>query len=230
MSYGASITSGTGGVWLRSLYAEDLGFAQIVATEIPGTDPASWSLTAYAVCATTIPGAFAATAAGPLDSANAKSATVTCPAGTRVTGAGGEGASVDAAGDEWYWAPQAIRPDAALTSVTVDARDAPGKAGDPAWQPRAWAVCAPPPRGLQRVAATAESTPDGELAAVSARCPAGKHVVGVGGEVIGGQDQVGLEDLHPDAALTRAAVVGTRREDSSLLGWSARAYAICVDR
>lgn len=108
------------------------------------------------------------------DSSN-KSATATCPAGKRVLGAGGQ---IEFGGDQVLL--DDIRPDPSLTSVTVHALEY--EAGTSAnWGVYAWARCAAPPPGLERVSATSPLNSGNKSVSVS--CPAGKRVLGAGGDI-----------------------------------------------
>ena len=75
------------------------------------------------------------------------------------------------------------------------------------WGVTAYAVCAVAPIGLQRVTATSVAGSD-EFARTSVSCPAGKHLVGTGGEVVGGLGQVMLDEVSADPGLTRTQVTG----------------------
>lgn len=50
----------------------------------------NWSVAAYAICADPLPGLVRVTTSSAYDSVATKDATATCPAGTRLTGTGGE--------------------------------------------------------------------------------------------------------------------------------------------
>ena len=152
---------------------------------------------------------------------------MTCPAGKRVIGAGGA-----ITGNDLLQYPQgvvleAVEPNATLTTVTATAHEDEIGRGS-TWQVDAYAVCAAPAPGLQRVAATSVSSD--EISQASASCPAGKHLTGTGGKTIGGAGEVLLHDLRADAALTKTMVLGVA--DSTGLGsdWQVTAYAICVNR
>ena len=87
---------------------------------------------------------------------------------------------------------------------------------------------------LQRVAAnSAHDTLDGKT--VVAKCPTNKRLVGTGAEITGGDGQVVIDDLTPNAALTQ--VMATGHEDhgpgnTTAAGvdkaWHITAYAICA--
>ena len=65
---------------------------------------------------------------------------------------------------------------------------------------------------------------------VSAPCPAGKHLVGSGGEIVGGNGQVGFDDLRADAALTKTMITATEDEVGLGSDWRAVAYAVGINR
>ena len=137
------------------------------------------------------------TAAGALDSAASKSATAVCPAGKQVTGAAGF-KTHGAFGEVRLLA---ARPAADLKSVVSSFReDENGFAGS--WQPTAHALCVSPLTGMQRVAATSASTSAAK--SVTATCPTGKRLVGLGGETAGGSGQVMIDVIRPDPGLTAA--------------------------
>lgn len=92
VGFGGRINGGGGQVHLNSLLRDfngDLNLTLIAAQEDASGFAGAWDVTAYAVCATTPANLTTALAATPASSVN-KSATVTCPAGTRVHGAGGQ--------------------------------------------------------------------------------------------------------------------------------------------
>ena len=150
----------------------------------------------------------------------AKTATATCPAGKRLTGAGFDVSPPDGRVLIHY-----VRPDPTLTSVSVRAdEDEAGTAA--AWALTAYALCAPAPAGLQRVAATSASTSAGK--AITATCPAGKRVLGTGGELAGAPRQLMLNRLLPNADLTSVNVRAFEDQTGTTLSWTVTAYAICA--
>ncbi|HEX8103615.1 MAG TPA: hypothetical protein VF533_13450 [Solirubrobacteraceae bacterium] len=148
-----------------------------------------------------------------------KTATATCPAGKRVTGAG-----VDLSTRDGRVLIDYIRPDATLTSVTVSAHEDEALYA-PGWTLTAYAVCAPAPAGLQRVAATSASSSAAK--GVTATCPAGKRVLGTGGELAGAPQQLHLHGLVPSPDLTKVTVDAFEDETGTAKSWSVTAYAIC---
>jgi hypothetical protein len=84
--------------------------------------------------------------------------------------------------------------------------------------------------GLVRTDATTVSD-SSTSKTVAASCPAGKRVLGGGGDVTGGGGQVGLEQLQPDQTATDDRfVVGASEDETGLAGdWQLTAYALCAD-
>jgi hypothetical protein len=226
---GGEITGGLGQVALKWLspFAQPgqpppEGMQALSAEDDDGTD-ANWSMRAYAICATLLPGLQLVEVVSPSDNSAPKSVTASCPAGKRVVGAGGR---IDGA----LGAEVAMQfvPNAALTSVTASGvEDEDGTTVD--WSVTAKAVCATAPPGLQRVSATSELHSDGEVKAVSASCPAGKNVLGTGVEIPGGAGQVVLDDVFPNATLTRVLATGVEDQNGYEGDWSVTAYAICAN-
>jgi hypothetical protein len=188
-------------------------------------------VSAYSICATPLPGLALVSAASASDSSD-KSVIANCPSGTKVVGLGG---NVDNGFTVVFSGPVAfgevvmdgLTPNAALTSVTVRAfEDDDGFADN--WTLTAYAICANPPPGLQLVTATSLLESD-ELARATANCPAGKNLLGTGGELAGGQGEVVIDDLRPNAALTSATVTGLEDENGYSSNWQAKAFAICAN-
>ena len=78
---------------------------------------------------------------GTLDSVSPKSNQVSCPEGTQVVGSGGRIAVIPGFGDENYVHLTGVSVDATLTTVTVEAAEAPGGFGG-AWRAIPVAICA----------------------------------------------------------------------------------------
>ncbi|HEX8102612.1 MAG TPA: hypothetical protein VF533_08375 [Solirubrobacteraceae bacterium] len=223
--FGGEVTGGFEQVRLALLVGQaDRRTVFEALAEADETGPGGpWSVTAYAICVTAVAGSEVVRAAGPDGSSAARSAVAACPPGKRVLGAAGR-----VAGAANQLVLTGLRPDSALSSVTATAHeDETGTAE--AWHVDVIAVCAPPPPGLQRVAATTYSGSE-EFARASATCPTGEHLIGTGARIGGGAGQVGIDDLRPDAALTRTTVTATEDETGSNADWSATAYAICIAR
>lgn len=224
--FGGNLTGAMGKAWLRWLRTnDDVAGAEVLAATTYGNG--SWTLTTHAVCRTRGTGTTVVSAVAPLDATASKTVTVTCPNGTRVVGAGGQGEDTGGTGENQVITLQAVRPDSGLRSVTVTAQRS-AFPGPFAWQPRAWAICAPAPAGLERVAARAEASDD-DAAYAMATCPPGKHLTGLGGEIVNGGEGVGFDDLAPDAALTHVSALAASGT-STPTNWWVTAYGICVNR
>jgi hypothetical protein len=109
------------------------------------------------------------------------------------------------------------------TAIAVEDQD--GLASN--WFLRAYAVCAEPLPGLEIVRVTGpENSRNKHLTAV---CPAGKRVLGGGGEVLGQESRVALNDVVPDPELTKLRVRGLEDQNAPAGDWALRAYAVCAD-
>ena len=60
--------------------------------------------------------------------------------------------------------------------------------------------------------------------------PAGKHLIGTGGEVVGRSGEVFLDDLRADVALKKTTVTGFEDQTGFDPDWRVVAYAICINR
>ena len=145
--------------------------------------------------------------------------TATCPSGKQVVGTGGEiiGGNGQAALDD-------VRPNAELTSVFVHGlEDENGTTAS--WSVTAYAVCAAPVSGLERVAAeTAESSAD---KVATATCPGGKLALGGGGELSLGAGRI-MRTLTASADLESVSASGREDQDGTSSTWVVRAFAICA--
>jgi hypothetical protein len=217
---GAELLGGESQVALNDVRPNgELTSVTAVALEDQTGYAGSWSLRAYALCATPPPGLKRIPATSPTNSSN-KTVTATCPAGKRLLGAG---ADISGGGSEVV--VQDIRVDS-LTGVTAQGvEDQDGTASD--WLVHAYAICSNPVHLLDRVVAT---SPSNSLKAkgVTATCPAGKRVVGAGGEVGGIEGQVALNDLRPSDPLDGVTAHAAEDEDGTASNWLVRAFAICA--
>jgi hypothetical protein len=216
---GGDITGGAGQVVLDEITPATVG-SFFTAFEDETGFAGNWFLRAYAICATPLPGVQRVFVSSPTDSSD-KSVTATCPAGRRLVGAGGE-----LAGNTGQVVLEDIVPNPGLTSVRVTGvEDETGT--DETWAVFARAICANAPPGLELVTAAGE--PDSDLAGVTAACPAGKNLLGIGAEIEGGDGQVVLDDVRPNALLTTNTVTAFEDETGFGLAWFPRAYAICAN-
>jgi hypothetical protein len=151
-----------------------------------------------------------------------KSLTVNCPAGQRALS---PGAFLQVGNFDQVFIDD-IRPDAGLTSVTVNAlEDETGVEEN--WTLSVGALCATPPPGLERVAATSPLNSSNK--SVTATCPAGKRVLGAGADINSFNGQVVLDDLRPNAALTSVTANALEDETGNSINWSVTAYAVCAN-
>ena len=91
------------------------------------------------------------------------------------------------------------------------------------WSVDASVICVDPLAGEQRV--TVDSADNSTASrAVTATCPAGKRLHGVGGKIVGGEGQVRLTEMRPTSSTT-ATVRATEDENGFSGNWKVRAYA-----
>jgi hypothetical protein len=221
---GAEITGGLGEVMIDDLTPFS---TEVLALGVEDGDgsAANWSLSIHAICATPLPG-LEVVSSSSVPSSTGKTATATCPVGKRLVGPGAE---IDAGAGAGEVLLDDIRPTPGLTSVTVRAfEDETGLATD--WTLTAHAVCADPPAGLELVTVAAD--PDSDPLSVTATCPAGKNLLGLGGEIDTGSSlsvgQVVMDDVRPSALLTSVTVTGIEDQTGFESDWAPRAHAICA--
>lgn len=137
--------------------------------------------------------------------------TATCPPGKQLLG--GSGAIVGGSGQVYL---DGIKPDAALTSVTVEAvEDGDGFTGS--WRLRAFAICADPVAGLQRVVAQSFNSDSSRTEQVIATCPVGTRLVSACADILNGSTVVAQVEVQ---ATESAPVNGSN--------WAVRTHAICA--
>ena len=149
-------------------------------------------------------------------------ATATCPPGKRVLGGTGYLEANTSGGQVTF---RNIRPNPELTAVHVQGLEDENGAASTVFT-HAHAFCATPPPGLERVVVASASTSANK--SVTAPCPAGKALLGAGGEIAGGAGQVAVDDIKPGFALSGVTVGGDEDENGFAGSWSVTAYAICA--
>jgi hypothetical protein len=197
-------------------------------TEVEGVDPlpvygTSWGMRLYVICAAPLLGqrpVYHIPDIATDDSSAVKSATVRCPAGTSVYGVGGG----------FHWADRLLvdenwTPNATLTAATVTAQEDEIGTTD-GWRAWAEALCAQPVPGLQRVAATSVGG-SASVKEVIATCPAGKRVLGMGGDIRRAHGEVLMTALVPNHDLTGVRVTAREDDTGTDASWYAVAYAVC---
>ena len=219
---GGSVLEGFGQVIFDDLTAAaNLGSVTVKGVEDETGAPSLWKAQAVAICAAPPAGLARVSATSALNSSN-KSVTATCPAGKRVLGTG---AGINAGNGQV--GIDDMRPNPGLTAVTVQAlEDQTGQAGP--WNVTAYAICANPLAGLERVSATS-SLDSGPNRSATATCSPGKTLIGTGSDINAGTGQVQQIEVFPDQNLTHVDVIAIE-DDTGFSGpWSVTAYAICAD-
>lgn len=185
-----------------------------------GAYASSWRVHAYGICGQAPAGLGYISFQTVSDSNGYKIATASCPAGKRLISVGAR--TTNGGGNVVI---DDLRPNATLTSATVTGyEDEAGYAGN--WSLWAYGVCANPLPGLQLVTVT--SAVNSIDKAISAPCPAGKRLHGVGAETNGGVGQAIHAGVYPDAALTTAVDVSVEDPTGIAGNWYTRSYAICA--
>lgn len=83
--------------------------------------------------------------------------------------------------------------------------------------------------GLERVLSPESVNNSTSPKTAVATCPAGKRVIGTGARISGGQGQVAIDDLTPNANLTAVRVTGYEDDDGFSGNWTVLAIAICAN-
>jgi len=216
---GGSISGGAGQIGMITLGSSVLSF------EDQDGFSGNWSQTAWIICANPLPGLETVFAKSGVSSAFSKAATASCPPGKRVISAGvlHDGA-VEHAGE---YVLDDLRMNSTLTSVTaISHEDQDGTLSN--WAVSAQAVCAFPPAGLEFVKSVSAKDSASAKNAV-AGCPAGKRVLGAGGEIHGAVGQVRFTSLFPLSFFGDGAFVSAAEDqDGTAAAWEIRAYAVCA--
>jgi hypothetical protein len=227
LGVGGHVTGGANQVILDAL-SPSLDGVEVHASERQGGTSGDWTVRALAICADEPVGAEVRSTTFPFpdgDSSSPKTVSTAaagpCTNEHRLTGAGAE--ILDLEGQVVL---DRILPSPDLESSSARAvEDQDGTDAD--WRIRAHAICsATTLPGLERVVRTGPSNSRDKHA--TARCPEGKRVVGTGGEIVGGQGQVGFTYVLPEADLTRVHVRGAEDRDGFGGDWSVRAIAVCA--
>ncbi|GGL98845.1 MULTISPECIES: hypothetical protein [Micromonospora] len=220
---GAVLTgSGLGQVGLDiMLPLADANLYSVTGREDPNGVAGNWAVTTSAICAPAPTGLEVVTGHSATDSVNPKFREVSCPIGKRAIGGGGAALALGSGASDVLLEDVRIH----LNSVTVAGVEAGGDfAGN--WSLDIAVICADPLPGEQRLSTDSAF---GSLASqsVTATCPAGTRVHGVGGEVVGGDGQVRLTELRPTSSTT--VTVRAAEDENGFSGsWKVRAYAVCA--
>ena len=180
----------------------------------------SWFLVVYAICGAAPPGLQYISATSTSGFATTRSATVSCPSGKRVIGAGGQisPAFGTVILDE-------VAPSTGLTSVRVAAYGGAAPSSLP-WRVEAFAVCANPISGL--TLASALSPSDSLDKSVTVFCPTGTRIHGLGHDLNGAVGRAGATAVFPSQPLTSATLYASEYLPGFRESWHSRVYAICA--
>ena len=223
LSAGADVTPGGGQVVIDALTpAGDLRSVKARAHEDDTGTADSWFVAAYATCAYPPPGLERVMAATPSNSSS-KGIVAKCPAGKKLFGVGAEFDVTT--GDVLI---DNLTPNAELTSVTAHAvEDEDGTAAN--WSLRAYAICATPIVGMERVKAVGVAGP-GVSQVMNVQCPNGKGLLGGGGETVGAKNQIVLDAVFPDPPVETAGFAAWEDETGTAKPWYLTVYGICAPR
>ncbi len=175
-----------------------------------------------------VPSMSFVTASTPSDVRLGREQTVRCPSGQRVLGGGAytsgelgethvERLSPETAadGDSFTaWGSVVMRPDGTVFRGS--------------WFMVVYAICGSGPAGLEYVTAFS-STGTRVTQTTTARCPAGKRVIGAGGMVDFAFGHVHIDEITPSADLGSVRVSAYRGAVAPPFPWRVRAFAICAD-
>ncbi len=176
-----------------------------------------WQVDTFAVCANPLPGLHQVDAVSTESSNSRRQVVAQCPAGQQVVGAGAE---TDSGGEV---AITSIAP--SLTGVLAAGQEL-GNGTANTWTITAHAMCADPVPGLELRTFTGDSLSDNHGVVMS--CPAGKKVLGMGGETLNGAGRVVLDDLTPSTTLSSVSVGAREIQGGTAASWSVKAFALCA--
>jgi hypothetical protein len=219
---GGEITGALGEVAIRNVDFHNGGDRVTVkaAENAPGT-PASWGLSAQAICSPFFGLRSSNRAQSSENSTAVKSATASCAPDYRVLGVGG--AVSEANGNVVL---DALIPSPDLTSATAVGVERPGGyAGN--WLVRVDVVCSEPPPGLERVSAFSGLDSSGK--SVAATCPGQKNLLGLGADLSGANGEASINRYMADSTLHAANVRANEDADGYSGAWGLTAFAVCAD-
>ncbi|MEH1098762.1 hypothetical protein [Micromonospora sp. CPCC 205561] len=179
----------------------------------------NWAVTASALCATPPPGLVTVSGSSAPSFGTSNWFEKSCPAGKHAIGVGG--AVVGASNSEVVLEDLRIHQNSV---VVAGAEDGTGFAGS--WWLDATAICADPLPGEQRVIDDSVFS-SAATRSITATCPAGTRVHGVGGEILGGEGEVRLTQMRATTSTT-VTVAAAEDENGFSGNWKVRAYAVCA--
>jgi hypothetical protein len=223
LSAGADTTPGQGEVVIDQITpSADLRSVRVRAHEDDTATPSDWYIQAFATCAYPPPGLVRVTATTASNSAS-KGINATCPAGKKLFGIG-----ADLSVSNGNVLIDRLSPNSALTALTAHAvEDEDGTTAS--WALHAYAICATPVAGMERVMVTeAQNAPVSSNTQVA--CPGGKGLLGAGGQINGAAGQIVLDAVYSDPGLTKAGFAAWEDETGTGTSWSLTTYGICAPR
>jgi hypothetical protein len=132
---GADILSGKGDVMIEEMVPDLTTNSVVVLAHEQNPTTRNWQARASAICADPLPGLVRVFASSASNSTNSKTATVSCPAGTVLTGTGAE--TFSSGGNA---AIESIDPNAFINGVTARATEA--RATSLNWTLSVFGICA----------------------------------------------------------------------------------------
>lgn len=215
----AQISGAQGAATLDDL-TPNVGLTSVFITAYENGDPGDWRLIGRAYCGSPTANIQRVTVASASNSTSPKSVSVTCPAGLRLYGLGGE--LTGAVGNVFF---DDLTPNAGLTSAFITAYENGAYASN--WSLSGYAICANPAATMLRVSATTTSDSVSPKEA-SAPCPSGTRVHGVGAELTGAVGNVVIDGFGPIGGTTLHGSVDAYEHGEFSGNWSATAYGICA--
>jgi hypothetical protein len=151
-----------------------------------------------------------------------KTAFVPCPPGKKVISAG---ATIN--GEVGKIVLTAIDPNSTLTGVTAQASET-GSGTVSSWSVTAYAICADASPALDLQLFPRSSSSSSQNKSITAPCPSGRILVGVGGSVNRTDGTVALNKFFPSATLASLNVGAAEMGSGTSGSWSVTAEAICA--
>lgn len=217
--------AGSGGQVLMDDQAPNASRTAFVATAFEDADGTnlSWAVRAHAICADRLPGYDVFENNTGFGSPVFVNVASFCEDDTRLLGTG---ARLNGSAGEVSM-NRIMAASTNLTGTSVQATEFLDAGSARFWLAEAVAICADPPPGLELV--ERDGAPSSRNKSISARCPAGKRLLGAGGRVRGGEQHVAL-DVIPQSAASgdRVTVTGVESQEGDEDDWFLTAHAICA--
>jgi len=224
---GGYIVGGGGNVGMDDIFPDLTANSVTVTGKETDSLTTNWWVSAVATCADEPAGLELIWVESTVSSFYLKQATATCTGNKTLLGSGAtiEGGAGEAILD-------AIAPNGGAgipaTSVTVQAFESDPLADD--WTASAFAICADPLRGQQRLS---DSTAfDSANNGARAQCT-DQVATGTGAEIVGVTGEVVIDNEYPiDGSATTAPTATTvygQEEDATTGSWYITAFALCAD-